>query len=122
MPVWTDLPGVLEVDIPDSVMASGDEVRVVQPAGGVGLSHILAMPNPARSGVRLVTAACAGEITFEIFDIRGRLVAAVVKGAGARSAEWDLTNTSGNRVTPGLYLATARGTPAPQARKIIVLR
>lgn len=81
-----------------------------------------AQPNPARSGVRLVTAACAGEVTFEIFDIRGRLVAAIVKAAGMRSARWDLKNSAGNRVTPGIYLARVRGTPTSQARKIIVLR
>ena len=79
-------------------------------------------PNPARGAVRLAFPAdAAADARLEILDVAGRLVRSWTRSAAAGDFVWDLTDASGRRVAPGLYLARIAGAGESGNRRLIVL-
>ncbi|MGD8628696.1 MAG: C25 family cysteine peptidase, partial [bacterium] len=60
-----------------------------------------AYPNPAYSCVTVAFAEARERVSLDIYSVDGRLVARLVKPAGARSVSWDLVDEGGRRVAPG---------------------
>jgi hypothetical protein len=96
------------------------------PAGVVAGVELWVQPNPGadRFSFRLDGAGRAGaEAGFEVYDLRGRRVAAVVADAGQGSwrAAWDGRDGDGRPLPAGTYLVRARaGGPGAAARVTIV--
>lgn len=69
-------------------------------------------PNPVRDHVNLnLTMPRAGVATVEVFDLAGRRVNIIAGGprpAGDVKVVWRLDNGHGYRVSPGVYLVSAR--------------
>jgi hypothetical protein len=100
-PVLTGVP-----DIPGPVAASGLSI----------------FPNPAGSRLTMAFADRHERLAIDIFTIRGRFVASLQKPSGVAAVEWDLSDVSGRKVAPGIYLANVRGDAYPCTRKIVVLK
>ncbi|NCB39179.1 MAG: hypothetical protein EOM80_10440 [Erysipelotrichia bacterium] len=90
-------------------------------------------PNPCRSRARIVVsfsgAPVFAETSLKIYDSSGHYVAAlplVVEGNGKLSAEWNLLNNRGERVSNGVYFfrsnITADAKKLKVSGKIAVLR
>ena len=82
-------------------------------------------PNPARR-VSVVAFSLAAEAhaSLAVFDLAGRRMRTLREGvlpAGTQSASWSLTDESGARVAPGLYLVELRIGRERYAQKLIVL-
>lgn len=84
------------------------------------------VPNPARAGTTLRYAlATAGPSSLRIVDIQGRLVRALADGAlaaGPHASSWDLRDTRGARVPPGLYFCELRSGSLREVRRVVVVR
>jgi hypothetical protein len=80
------------------------------------------LPNPVRGEVRILMAPHTAAMALSIYDVEGRLVADLAKPAGARSVSWNLKDSSGRRVAPGIYLAKVKGDAYSSTKKIVVLR
>jgi hypothetical protein len=93
----------------------------VPPVDPAAAPSFTACPNPAAGSVLFSFSGTEAAAVMDVFDIRGRCVASLVKPAGARSVVWDLDAGAG-RVAPGIYLASVRDGGYNQARKIVVLR
>ena len=83
-------------------------------------------PNPTRSGtVSIDVTADAGLTELLVYDLAGRLVDTAYSGnleAGEHRLHWDLRNSAGRTVPPGLYLMLARHAGGvTDSRKLIVL-
>jgi len=76
------------------------------------LAPLRASPNPARELVSFTFGLQqAGEVSLNLFDLSGRLVAALEQGrleSGPHSLSWSGTDPGRNRVATGLYFATLR--------------
>jgi FlgD Ig-like domain len=84
-------------------------------------------PNPFRSTATIrFNLAYPGEVDFRIYDVSGRLITSVQTGnleAGENSISWDGTDTTGNRVSGGIFwiqMNTSDGFIS--GKKMIVLR
>ncbi len=91
-------------------------------AGEPGRDVIAVLPNPVHDGARILMAPHSAVLALCIYDVEGRLVSEIVKPAGAQSVSWDLTDSGGRRVAPGIYLAKVKGGAYSSTRKIVVLR
>ena len=93
-------------------------------ASGVGFS---AYPSPAvaRAAFGFRTAR-SGPARLSIFDASGREVRRLLEEreleSGAHSRAWDLLDSSGRRVAPGVYLAVLESAGRRFARRLPVLR
>lgn len=94
------------------------------PAGAPALALSAPWPQPARRAVRLsLTLAEAGEVRVEVFDALGRRVRPLAAGgraAGVHELAWDLTDSEGTAVRPGLYLLLARTANGVARQQVIV--
>jgi hypothetical protein len=79
-------------------------------------------PNPVRARSTIMFAGQAGRLLVDIYTVEGRLAACLEKPMGQRSVCWDLTDRSGRRVAPGIYLAKVRGWSEAYSSKIVVVR
>ena len=68
-------------------------------------------------------APAAGAVDVDVFDVTGRRVAALVRGAAApvREATWDLRDEGGSRVAPGIDLVRAAGGGRAVTQRVVVL-
>jgi hypothetical protein len=91
-------------------------------AGGASRDVLAILPNPVYEEVRIMMAPHAAALSLSIYDVEGRLVTELRKPAGAHSVSWNLKDSGGRRVAPGIYLAKVKGDAYSTSRKIVVLR
>lgn len=90
-----------------------------------GLGSIRAYPNPWRAdqnGQRLVTFdgfPASSVVVIKIFTIAAELVRTL---SGTQSIQWDLKNSSGERVASGVYIYLAIANGEQHSGKIAVIR
>jgi DNA-binding beta-propeller fold protein YncE len=126
----TDLPvgGAITCTLPPQGItfdaATGQVAGVNTRGARVGLAPVY--PNPTRDGVTLAwRSSNGGELAIDILDVAGRRVAGwtrVTAADGADVVRWDLRDTAGGKVAPGLYLARVRGAGGVASRPIFVVR
>jgi len=82
-------------------------------------------PNPGEGGFAIEFGLSQSDwVQLEVYDIRGRRVAALLEGhaeAGPHSVTWDPGNSSGPRLSPGLYFVRLLTTSEARAVKLIVM-
>ena len=82
-------------------------------------------PNPARERTSFGFALPrASHVTLELFDLAGRRVTKLADGvfaAGRWVRGWDLDDTAGRRVAPGLYLARLASSDGVRVQRVVVL-
>ena len=104
------------------VHLSGSAAQLVPARVALGVNR----PNPFNpSTVIPFELPAAGQVTLEIYDVRGRLVRRLVNGqlpAGFHSATWDGRDHSGRGVASGLYLSMLRAGGETITRKLTLLR
>jgi len=64
-------------------------------------------------------------VRLQIYDLHGRLVRSLLTGtaaAGRHSIRWDGTDTSGHRVSSGVYLYRLQAGAFVQTRRMLLLR
>jgi hypothetical protein len=87
---------------------------------------LVVQPNPFRSrAVFTVTSEPGTEVDIEIFDIRGRSVAAfggAASASGVASMTWDGRDPWGRRVSPGIYVVRVSNGSAAATRKVLMIR
>ncbi|MFN8548770.1 MAG: M1 family aminopeptidase [Candidatus Eisenbacteria bacterium] len=104
---------------------------ILPPAAGAEdaslVTHALtARPNPASRSVRLALSASArGPVTFEIFDLAGRLLASHHEASATSGWTWG-GGTDGGAAPAGVYFARARygdaeGRPAQPSTRIYLV-
>ena len=80
-------------------------VGVIEGAGDS--PWLTASPNPSRAEARITfTLSEPGRVKLDVLDLQGRLVSNVLdepREAGRHAASWDLRNSAGAAVAPGLY-------------------
>ncbi len=95
----------------------------IELGGGLGLA---AWPNPFRGGCRIaLSIRKPGLVRLEVFDVRGRRVAALHQGllpAGTHAVAWDGRDASGGPVAPGIYFVRVEAGSRALSRKIVHLR
>ncbi len=84
-------------------------------------------PSPANAGttLRFVLSDRQPAVELSIFDLSGRRVASLVRGAlpaGQHTQEWNLRTDQGERVRAGLYFARLDAGPFHQTCRLVVLR
>jgi len=90
--------------------------------GEVTRDVIAILPNPVHDEVRILMAPHSAVMALGIYDVEGRFISEIVKPAGAHSVSWNLKDSDGRRVAPGIYLAKVKGDAYSSTRKIVVLR
>ena len=81
---------------------------------------VRASPNPARGRTRLHWSAPEGAASrVRIYDIEGRVVADLPRARPG--LVWDMTNTAGRRVAPGMYWVRVSAASRQGAQKLLVL-
>jgi hypothetical protein len=95
---------------------------VDETAGGVSPLQFSMFPNPAHDCLSVAFAEARNRVTLDIYSVEGKLVARLVKPAGAHSVSWNIEDAAGRRVAPGIYLARVKGEVHEASRKIVVLR
>jgi hypothetical protein len=99
------------------------------------ISELIAAPSPARESVRFLLYHNRPEsqmtVGIQVYDMTGRLQWEHVESGSsdlfkAYSVSWNLTNGSGSRVRPGIYLyraaiRTATSAEATETKKLIVV-
>ncbi|MBN1894677.1 T9SS type A sorting domain-containing protein, partial [bacterium] len=83
-------------------------------------------PNPFNPETRILYSVPApGEVTLEIFDVRGRLMQTLVRSAlsaGNHEAVWNGLDASGHPAASGLYIAVLRQGDSATAGKMMLAR
>jgi len=91
----------------------------------VGRAWLGAWPNPSHGEVRLEWAglpAGTADATVEIFDVRGRRVAALDAGPHSRNLRWNGTDAEGRALPAGVYLARVSSGAERATRRILRVR
>ncbi|NNE44433.1 MAG: T9SS type A sorting domain-containing protein, partial [Gemmatimonadetes bacterium] len=95
-------------------------------SSGLGTGLLGVAPNPSLRDVDLrFSLARAGEVSLEVFDLRGRRVATVHRGllpAGEHRATWDGRDARGLRVGAGVYFLRMDAEDRSSTRKLLRLR
>lgn len=101
----------------------GDVITGVPVAEAHGVS-LLAYPNPGagRFHFRLEGALAPADLRLEIYDLRGRRVAAVAGVAGEPVRQWAGCDEAGRPVAAGTYLARARAQGRTWVTRIVLTR
>ncbi len=86
------------------------------------LAKVAIFPNPATGTLAIRFAEANAQCRVSIYSIEGRLVTRLEKGSGQLSLLWDLRDTSGRRVAPGIYLVTIDDRRYASPRKIVIMR
>jgi hypothetical protein len=99
-------------------------------AGGGGLPERLSLglpgPNPARGRLSVPVAVPAGgaSLSVSVYDLAGRVVATPAEGdysAGSHLLHWNLRDSGGRTVPPGLYILRVDGGERAMHRKVLVI-
>ncbi len=133
---WTDAAGAAWIYRVTAVDTHGNEspaatfvpdatLGVVGAAPGA-VAFAAPSPNPARDAASLGFALSrAAGVSLAIFDAGGRLVRELVAGprpAGEQRVAWDLRDTGGAVVPPGLYFASLRVEGTTLTRRVVVVK
>ncbi len=107
--------------IDDVAFASREPVRtgVKEPQSQVALTIF---PSPAATSLTIGFGEGAGSDRVDIYSVDGRLVRSIKKTEGQKKLLWDLTDSRGRRVAPGIYLVRAGAQGYAFSGKIVVLR
>ena len=83
-------------------------------------------PNPVAGSTRIgFDLPAGGDVTLEVFDVKGRLVRRLVSGtldARTHTVEWDGRNQRGATVGSGIYFYRLRSPSGTLTRKMSVIR
>ncbi len=82
-------------------------------------------PNPASTQVNFhFQAPNSAPVSLEVYSVSGRLVRAWSgRGSGGEAiVSWNLTDLSGARIAPGVYLARVRAGSRVSTRKLVLAR
>ncbi|HVP58729.1 MAG TPA: FlgD immunoglobulin-like domain containing protein, partial [bacterium] len=84
-------------------------------------------PNPfgSETSIQFSVPAPGRGVTLTIYDATGRVVKTLLKGekvAGARTVQWDGTNTLGEHVAAGFYFCQLQAGEDSRIRKIVLMR
>jgi flagellar hook assembly protein FlgD len=84
-------------------------------------------PNPCNSIVDItIRNLKGGDLDIAILDVGGRLVKRILKNqlveGGDIKAAWDATDTSGKKVSSGIYFARVSTPQTAQTIKLVLLR
>ncbi len=122
----TDLPSACTYRL---VLSSGASVVDAPEIAGAPDRFALAVPRPNPFGsdtvIRYDVPADGGALSIDVFDLGGRRVANLVRGAqpaGRHAARWDGRDASGRRVTAGVYFVRLTGAAVDETRKVTLLR
>ncbi len=106
-----NLPPIRELTMSDITVNTYQGVSV---GGSEGVRFAIRSPspNPASVRTRLAwTQTRQAQARLEVFDVHGRMVQALLcasSAPGAHTADWNLADDAGNRVSAGLYLIRLR--------------
>lgn len=97
------------------------------PAGGaMGPTIRMLRANPAQGEAAFaVTSSGRGTLEVAVYDVGGRLVRTLYRGAdkaGAASFAWDARDAAGRAVAAGTYLVLVRDASGTTARKVSIVR
>jgi len=86
-----------------------------------------ARPNPMRVGtvVTFDIPNPGAEVKIKIYDVGGRVVRTILdtyRPPGYYSESWDLKNTRGRRVAPGIYFCRMEAGKFKDVKKMVLLR
>jgi hypothetical protein len=123
--VWDVLNNSAEADLQFSVIEGS----------GVSVSRVRNYPNPAEDHTTFIFEHNKADeelsVILSVFDMTGRLIYEVrsnivTTGFNTKLAEWDLTDTNGNKIRQGVYPYRIRvsknGSTTDAYQKIIILR
>jgi hypothetical protein len=82
--------------------------------------HLLAVPQPASAGVRLLWTPDLEATAVEVFDVTGARRHAARLEPGRTSYAWPLHDEGGRRVAPGVYFARVSGPGGTRETRIVV--
>ena len=109
------LAGPLDTGLPPNQITFDHESNAVLAVGGEPSRpafDLVAAPNPARMGARIRMAlAHQARLRLDVLDLAGRNVRTLVDETRPRvslEATWDLRDSRGQLVRPGIYLLRAR--------------
>lgn len=105
-------------------------VGVEETNAGVPGNYELAQnsPNPFNPATTIdygIPDGVSGNVTLKVFDLRGAVVKTLVNHAGSPgmySVVWDGTDTSGNRVSSGVYIYTIQASEFTRSNKMMLMR
>jgi hypothetical protein len=110
------------------ISPAGPESRVLfGPVASAALSGVSAFPNPfdSRLGPATIvyTVASASEVTIDLYSIYGRKVRSLSAAAlaGTNTTPWDGADSSGRKVSKGIYLAVIKAGGAQTTYRIGVI-
>ena len=83
---------------------------------------VLFAATPAMAGdIQQYLGKTITDVRVEVADVTGRRVRSWTEAAGARSLRWDLRDSSGRRVAPGVYLVSVRSGEEFASRRVLVV-
>jgi hypothetical protein len=107
----------------DSVLISNGEVTGVGAPGAAGKLALRAMPSIVRAGTQFSLGRPAREpARLDLYDALGRRVRSLPVAPGSVAVRWDAGDASGERVAPGVYLASYRDALGQAGVRVVVLR
>ncbi len=116
--VFMELHGLTPTDAP---LTLGVEPLAAAPGGALSRPW----PNPARGDVSFaLDVPSAGEVAVEVFDLAGRRVASVARGAfeaGVHALSWNARDDRGAPAPSGVYLVRATGPGFRSVRRVVRL-
>jgi len=114
--------GVENHDLPAPERVAGLREFFVSLASGPGPGIAVSVrPNPFSERLEILSAAVGNAPAIdaiEIFDVRGRCVAAFKPAAGSGVITWDGRSASGAPAPPGIYFLAVRAGGLAETRKI----
>jgi hypothetical protein len=110
----------------DGVLLTPSPPNTSVPTSGLRLDLSAALPNPFSRETRFVLALSrAGDAEVAVFDLSGRRVATLHRGAlaaGEHTFRWDGTQEDGARTRDGVYFYRAMAGGVSATRKMVLLR
>lgn len=96
---------------------------VVSPPTPGATGNLAGFPNPWSRGteIRLSLSAPVPDATVEVYDLAGRRVRTLYRGAvtgGTTDIDWDGNNEAGRAVAAGIYLVSVHGSGVRSAAKV----
>jgi len=108
--------GSIDLSVPLRILASAGNSASVGKASAP-------YPNPSRHGASIhFLVNSVNGATLEILTADGTIVRRIEAGPGATSVDWDVRNTSGERVKSGVYWFVWRGVSGVARGQLIVAR
>lgn len=129
-------PDNLELEVHNDGVVSAVDDKTIEIADGTAVLDSLqppsayalgaAWPNPFRKATNIhFDIPSAGIANLSVFDVTGRLVTVLVRGAvdpGRHAVVWDGRDGSGMRVAGGVYLVRLESGPFAATRKVVQLK